>query len=392
MNDKGPNGLYNKSVDGFKSAMVNTGEISSTKANTLYSTILGKGSVTPAPPGTDSNGPIPPTGSDPAVPPGSSSGQNTTNTDPIKIEDLYVSNENPETQKIDFNINGTILEYPQKIKENGQDYIKFQILEIDKRKFKDSNSVLLNNRTFIEKPKGTIYLGIQPRITDTNTVKWDSDPMNVFDMATQAAALNIMTGDGQKIEATGKDYASTFNNDPMMKAALSKMSQLAVGSNNNLFTRLTGAILNPNVELLFQGPNLRDFPFSFSMTARDDDEADKIKRIIRAFKQASAVQVGFKYLFLKSPFVFRIGYYTPEKDNPKNYIIHPSLNRIKVCALTSISVDYTPAGTYMTYDDKKRTMTSYNVQLSFTELEPVYDVDYFGYDNQGGIPLDEIGY
>ena len=68
--------------------------------------------------------------------------------------------------------------------------------------------------------------------------------------------------------------------------------------------------------------------------------------------------------------------------------IHPSLNRIKICALQSMSVDYTPAGTYMTYndDDGDHPMTSYSVQLNFSELEPVYDIDY------ADVGPNEIGY
>ena len=76
-------------------------------------------------------------------------------------------------------------------------------------------------------------------------------------------------------------------------------------------------------------------------------------------------------LFLKAPNVFKIKYV-----NGSTREDHKSLNRIKTCALQSCSVDYTPDGSYMTFNDAEHTMTSYNLTLQFQELEPVTDVDY----------------
>ena len=73
-------------------------------------------------------------------------------------------------------------------------------------------------------------------------------------------------------------------------------------------------------------------------------------------------------LFLKTPNVFKLKYIF------KNGRQHPYLNKIKVCALQSFDVQYTPDGSYMTYDDGS--MTSYDVKLSFGELNPIYQEDY----------------
>ena len=61
-------------------------------------------------------------------------------------------------------------------------------------------------------------------------------------------------------------------------------------------------------------------------------------------------------------------------------------NKIKTCALINCSVNYTPDGSYMTFNDSLRTMTSYEISLQFSELEPVYESDY------KDIADDEIGY
>jgi hypothetical protein len=170
------------------------------------------------------------------------------------------------------------------------------------------------------------------------------------------------------------------SNAPEVKVAL---AGAAIG-NNNLLSRLQGKVLNPNLELLFQGPQLRPFNYTFKMSARSRPEAVTIKEIIKYFKQNMAVKKG-NQIFLKAPNVFKIQYqYANEMQ------VHRSLNLIKICALTNCSIDYTPLGTYMTYsDDGEGTMVAYTMTLSFQELTPIYDTDYteqFDYGNGEFVP------
>jgi len=146
-----------------------------------------------------------------------------------------------------------------------------------------------------------------------------------------------------------------------------------------LLSRATGAILNPNLEMLFGGPSLRNFGFTFKLSPRDAGEANQVRKIIRFFKQGMSVKTSSSNVFLKAPNIFNIRYQTFNTDGDE--ILHPSLNIIKECALLSCDVQYTPDGTYMTYDDPFRTMTSYQLTLSFGELDPIYDSDYTALDN-----------
>ena len=134
----------------------------------------------------------------------------------------------------------------------------------------------------------------------------------------------------------------------------------------NIFTRSTGKMLNPNLELLFQGPTLRTFNYTYRFTPREEKESDEVKQIIKFFKKQMAPkrQKSGK-LFLESPNVFKLKYFF------KNGIQHPFLNKIKICALQSCTVQYTPDGSYMTYEDGS--MTSYELGLSFGELNPIYN-------------------
>ena len=150
---------------------------------------------------------------------------------------------------------------------------------------------------------------------------------------------------------------------------------------------MAGLAINSNLELLFNGPQLRDFSFSFKMTPRSKKEAQMVRSIIRTFKQAMSVKRSQSVLLLKAPHTFRISYLTSTKD-------HPYLNRFKECALTNCSVNYTPDGQYMSYDDSSpdgRSMTAYELSLNFSELEPIFDDDYENMEGAVG-SFDHIGY
>ena len=142
-----------------------------------------------------------------------------------------------------------------------------------------------------------------------------------------------------------------------------------------MFTRATGKVINPNLELIFKGPQLRTFSYQFRFTPREELEAKEVRKIIRFFKKGMAVRRSPNKLFLKTPHAWRLKYCYMNRDN------HPFLNKIKTCALTSFNVDYTPDGSYSTYEDGS--MTSYQVGLNFSELNPIYADDYDNENNMG---------
>ena len=155
------------------------------------------------------------------------------------------------------------------------------------------------------------------------------------------------------------------------------MAGQAVGS--NIIGRTERAIFNPNTELLFQGPQLRAFSFNFKMTPRGPKEAETVKAIIKFFKFHMAPKTSDANLFLKAPNIFKIEYFNKGQQ-------HTGINLIKDCALQSCTVNYTPDGTYMSYEDGA--MFSYDLQLQFMELIPVYAKDY----NEGDGANHPIGY
>ena len=143
-------------------------------------------------------------------------------------------------------------------------------------------------------------------------------------------------------------------------------------------TRATGQVINPNLELLFTGPNLRAFNFNFTLTPRDSQEAEVVRKMVRAMKRNMTPQRSTEAVFLRSPRVFQLEYIYGEGNTP-----HPFMNKFKPCACTSFNVNYTPDGSYMTYRGQP-SMTSYQIAMTFGEIEPIYSDEYDDNENNMG--------
>ena len=277
--------------------------------------------------------------------------------------------------------------YPEDIKnDRNQDRIKFTMKYSKGSRI--TTSVKKGVKIFQRREQrigGSVTLPIQSGIKDQNSVKWNGSSLNALQAFGAGAAVNLFEaarrGDGNVGDVVGQ-VGDIFNagRSALQGSAGSDartainiyLAQQAVGT-QNLLSRTAGAIINPNVEMLFDAPALRPFTFEFRMSPRDEDEAAQVRSIIAFFKQGMAVKTSSSNIFLKAPNIFDIRYITYDGDRE---VDHPSINRIKTCALLAAAVDYTPDGSYMTYDDPRRSMTSYGLTLSFNELDPIYEDDY----------------
>jgi hypothetical protein len=278
--------------------------------------------------------------------------------------------------------------YPEDIGSSKQDRIKFGMRYISGQRsirFDGGNfdPLQIQNRS-TERIEGSVTLPIPGGISDKNSVKFEGENLNVLQAAGVGAILNPVAA-----AQAGADFlrnAMTMTPDQLAAALGSDsgkniVSALRIGlaqqfTGTNLFSRLGGGILNPNMELLFQAPTLRSFNFSFTMSARSGTEAAQIKKIIRFFKQGMSVKKSTDNIFVVSPNIFTIKYQLGNTEGD-----HPSIGRIKNCALTDLNTTYGNGNTYMSYDDPTRTMTQYKIDLSFQELDPITDDDYTKLDS-----------
>lgn len=277
------------------------------------------------------------------------------------------------------------VKYPLDLDISTQDSIQFTMISHAPKKvgttgFATGDFFGKRNRDDIKSRGGTVTLPIQPSITDTNSVNWGGQDVDALAaMAGIAAAAAIGAG-GEGVASALTGGAELLKSKAGSDSLKSAIALGFVSQNKSFLTKSTGAIVNPNLELLFQGPTLRQFSFTFVMSAREELESKSIKKIIRFFKQGMSVKRASTGLFLKSPHTFNIKYIHKSSD-------HTYLNKIKECALLNFTVDYTPAGNYSTYEDGS--MTMYSLSMTFQELDPIYDDDYKELDGNADT---QIGY
>ena len=225
----------------------------------------------------------------------------------------------------------------------------------------------------VKRVGSTMFLPMVPDIQESNAVGWGEDTMNPLQAAAGRVAFDTIGigGAGRPMDAVrnligqGGEVAQAFINTGGMGDFI-KAYFAGRAVNANLLGR-AGIAINPNLEVLFSGPLLRTFNYNFRFTPRTDSEAETVRTIIKVFKKTMAPKRRGK-VFLSVPAVYKIKYvYNSERKD------HPFLNKIKPCALSGFNVQYAPDGSYMTYEDGS--MTSYNVSMTFKELEPIYNDD-----------------
>jgi len=295
-----------------------------------------------------------------------------------------------------------ILRYPYEIIGDKTDYLQIAVVDLKPNGLVNEgasqrNAVVstafsagtnLSPKTAYTNPQ-FIILPMPSNIQDGNSVGYSDDSLNGF----AAAALGTITrgldesAQGADITSALGDFFSKGNKalndvvtDPRARQAINRyFASEAVnifGANvtpQQLLSRETGQIFNPNMELLFNNVTLRNFKFSFKMTPRNSKEAEEIKQIIRVFKRNMAPNYQDSK-FLKPPKSFELAFKTGGGN-------HKFLNRFKQCFLTDMAVNYTAENVYATYKDG--TPVSMIMDLSFKEIEPVYQQDYADTNEEG---------
>ena len=280
------------------------------------------------------------------------------------------------------------LRYPYSTIDNTQDFLKFSVFEY-KRSYRTPLSrrtrmIVSSGRESLEGEQGNlrdtrdllgnIILPIPAQLADTNSIAWGESRMNTFESMLYKGARGGVTGQGEEVRKNFQAGLETLaDNKEMVQSYFIKQAvNSLIGGNvtlDQILARSQGEVLNPNLELLFSGPTLRNFTFNFKLTPRYKKEAQIIRTIIKSFKRNMAPK-GSGGTVLRTPNIFQIEYMGKAKDY---------LNRMKICALKNVAVNYTGDGTFATYEDGAP--ISSMLTLSFTELTPIYNEDYAGYDN-----------
>ena len=314
--------------------------------------------------------------------------------------DPYASNTTPPRET---------LAYPYDLDRN-QDHLKIVQYEYQRPATNATYASSPNASVRKGQPYGKYTGGVllpMPKVSDSNGAEWGKSDLNVFglgvaglggsvlkDIENDTVVGSTLFGDlASKIGIGGKGAfededqeadrlrqnllagvpADKFDIKDTAIAGLgiatqelSKLAGVDISADEFL-ARSTGRILNPNAELLFQGPVLRDFGFKFLMIARSQREAEVIRKIIKFFKEGAAPVYDGGAALLSTPNVFQLEY--KAGDTLLN-----TVNKFNEMALRTITVDYAPDGFWSAYQDSHPVAVV--MSLQFSELRPIYREDH----------------
>ena len=292
-------------------------------------------------------------------------------------------------------------------------YVRPTINQSKSTRVKKDGSNVAGDSVAGSKLDGSVILPM-PKATDANAAQWGGSDLTVTDLAALQTAKAIDLGAGGAINeilrgVTGRSLSGLKNDEvrannkirrsgkagqsdsvaaniivggqAISAQSISKLTGL-LGANfdtDTFLARTGGRVLNPNAEMLFQGPVIRDFSFEFQMIARSRKEGEEIRKIIRFLKLGMAPKFQ-NIAFLANPDVFKLEYRNDTNGTLK------TVNRFNPggLALTALKTDYAPNGYWAAYTDSQP--VALKLAMSFTELRPIYEGD------QIDTPEDSVGY
>lgn len=272
-------------------------------------------------------------------------------------------------------------------------YINFYINAASKSQYtndytvvKDAQSVAQANQSkagYVDIPIGDAKLSLKrktKRITDAISL-YMPDTMNVqygsnweSTSLTDAGGKALMAAQGvssiynSMTDGRAKSSFKNLASNPVIGEAAGSLAEKSdwFGSGIKDFAMFAGGTaINPQLEVLFKGIDMRTFQFDFLFAPFSQAEADNVKEIIYTFKYHAAPELltvangGGHGRYFVPPSEFDIDFLFNGQINTK-------VHRLTTSVLTNINVDYAPNG-WVTLSDG--TPVSTRMTLQFQEVE-----------------------
>ena len=241
-----------------------------------------------------------------------------------------------------------------------------------------------------------IMLPIPQDLSNTTAAGWQGKSFTGLGRAAVAAA-----GGGNLNFAQQKAGDWTGNISALQNSLTTQVLNLVPGVGGNLDVNdisgsTQGIVLNPNAELLYDSPELREIGMTFKMVPKNANEAATIRTICNTFRKAALPIWGGENDFTGRE---KVRYETGENSQAQgateeggniqiakeNFIQVPSLckftfmkgnaphqwlTQYKPCAISNVVVNYTPDNTYATYSDGSPFATE--IRLNFQETKLIF--------------------
>lgn len=209
-----------------------------------------------------------------------------------------------------------------------------------------------------------ISLYMPNELTTGYSVNWDTEDMSSLAIYDQFAGAANKAGASMGLSKSAGDNAAAVGGGiaDAAKIAMGSVANKAFQSGRMRFAEKALGVTygNSKSEQLFKSVDFRTFQFNFQFSPKSEAEGKNVLNIVRMFRYHMLPEYlradNFLYIY---PSEFDIKYYRQDKENEY-------LEKQMTAVLTNFTVNYTPNGQFVTFDNGMPTQI--NVAMTFKEL------------------------
>jgi len=132
----------------------------------------------------------------------------------------------------------------------------------------------------------TIILNIPQKVTESHSQNFamaSKGELGAPDIFGKAGGPNVFIRAAQRLV---ENYGLNLATEVMTKLGASQLTD------NGILSATGGVVYNPNLEVLYEGPDFRRFNFQFALFTKSKNDAKNIKTIVDALRKASLPSAG----------------------------------------------------------------------------------------------------
>lgn len=147
-----------------------------------------------------------------------------------------------------------------------------------------------------------------------------------------------------------------------------------------------GVAPNPNPSVMFTGPHLREFSFSWTLYAKTPEESVNIRRLISTLKKRALPEnvISGSASILSYPYICQVNFYPWDSPNPNAITSNwgwtdRSIIKMKKCVIAAVNANYNPSNTPAFFEGTKEPVAT-QLTINLKEIEYMLSNDYGGGD------------
>ena len=201
-----------------------------------------------------------------------------------------------------------------------------------------------------KRTQDSIAIYLPPNVQDNYTTSYNAAPTGLLGFMAASGigfADAMANNDFRRAAEQGLGLIGGSLEEFFKQAASSVLETFTQAEGGyELFNKVFGRAANPYLEVLFNGPELRSFNYSFTFAPSNEEEQREVRDIIKMFRYHQAPESRTNAsLFLGLPSTFDIAYmYQPDITQGGQVEARENTfyNKIATCVLQNVTVDYTP--------------------------------------------------